>query len=107
MLPRLILIFVFLTLIVLAVKKGFSPTGEIIERVPGYPEPVALKKMEPVSEEEFLNNLPSASDYAFSMNPVEAPKEELKIKPIVRKNKLVKNKTAKRTVAAKLKIVKR
>ncbi|NBT59129.1 hypothetical protein EBT16_10135 [bacterium] len=90
MLPRLVLIFVFFVLIVLAVKKGLAPKEEVIQRVPGYPAPVALKKFVPLSNEEFLKNLPSAADYALSMSA----------SPEVRSEK----KPAKRTVAMKLKM---
>lgn len=99
MLPRVILIFVFLALIVLAVRKGFSPTREIVQAVPGYPAPVALKKFEPVSDDDFLKNLPLAADYAFSMNV----EDESKPKPVQKK----KVKAAKRAVAAKSKSMKR
>lgn len=99
MLPRLVLIFVFLVLIALAVKKGLSPTGEIVERVSGYPAPVALKKAESVSDEEFLKNLPSAADYALASNSPEQPAEtKAEVQPVKRKFKI-----AKRTVATKMK----
>ncbi|NBX76519.1 MAG: hypothetical protein EBQ92_08185 [Proteobacteria bacterium] len=104
MLPRVILIFVFLVLIILAVKKGQNPHNEIVESVPGYPAPVALKKAEPVSDDEFIKNLPSAADYAFSFDS-EKPIDEVKAKPA----KLAKRKMklAKRTFSAKAKVVKR
>jgi hypothetical protein len=104
MLPRVILIFVFLGLIALAVKRGMSPSREIVQQVPGYPAPVAMKKMNLVSDEEFLQNLPSADDYAFSFDS-EKVFDEVKAKPV----KLTKRKIklAKRTFATKTKFVKR
>ena len=104
MLPRVLLIFVFLVLIVLAVKRGVSPSREIVQQVPGYPAPVALEKMNSVSDEEFLRNLPSASDYAFSFDSEKAF-NEVKAKPVTvakRKVKLVK-----RPFITKTKFVKR
>lgn len=104
MLPRVLLIFVFLVLIVLAAKRGMSPSREIVQQVPGYPTPVALKKMNSVSDEEFLRNLPSAGDYAFSFDS-EKVLHEVKPKPVTvgkRKIKLVK-----RTFITKTKFVKR
>ncbi len=105
MLPRLILLFVFFALIVLAVKKGFGPREEAIQRIPGYPEPVALKKYVPQSDSEYLKNLPSALDYAYSFKVSErqdqrAPKPSYF--PAKRKTKITK-----RSVAAKIKLVKR
>jgi len=100
MLPRVILIFVFLVLIVLAVKKGMNPAREIVEQVPGYPAPIALKKVNSISDEEFLKSLPSADDYSFSMNASNSV-EEVKEKPVkVAKRKI---KVTKRTVATKTK----
>jgi hypothetical protein len=104
MLPRVILIFVFLVLIVLAVKRGMSPSREIVQQVPGYPAPVAIKKMKPVSDKEFLKNLPSAADYAFSFDS-ERVLEEVKAKPVKMVQRKIK--LAKRAVAAKTKFVKR
>lgn len=62
---RLVLIFVLLTLIGLALKKGLTSQSNFPQRVPGYPEPVALKKFVPNSDEEFLANLPSAREYGL------------------------------------------
>lgn len=63
--PRLVLIFVLLALIGLALKKGLTSPSHFPQRVPGYPEPVALKKIVPSSDEEFLANLPSAREYGI------------------------------------------
>lgn len=62
---RLVLIFVLLALIGLALKKGLTSQTNFPQRVPGYPEPVALKKFVPSSDEEFLANLPSAREYGL------------------------------------------
>lgn len=102
MLPRLLLIFVFFVLIILAVKKGLSPQKEVIHRVPGYPAPVALKKADSISNEEFLKSLPLASDYAFSMAPIDTKIPVIKVKSEKRKMKITK-----RTVATKMKLRKR
>lgn len=105
MLPRLILFFVFFALIVLAVKKGLGPREEMIERVPGYPEPVAIKKYVPESDADFLKNLPSALDYVSSFNiPEIQPQPISKPSLSVVKRKV---KSAKRSVATKNKFMKR
>lgn len=94
MVARLVFIFSVITLIVLAVKKGMSPNSEPIQRVPGYPEPVALKTFKPISDAEYLAKLPSARDYALSFSSApELPIQQVQApKPV------------KRTVAAKKRI---
>lgn len=98
MLARLILVFILVSLVVLAVKKSLNPAEEVIQRVPGYPEPVALIKKAPVTDEEFMKNLPSAKDYAFSFS---APEREMMGPP--QPQKVEKKKFAKRSVATKSK----
>jgi len=107
MLPRLILLFVFFALIILAVKKGFGPQEETIQRVPGYPEPIALKKFVPESDAQYLKNRPSAADYAYSFSPRAFEKEAL---PSAKKSKALvvrlRGKSAKRSVATKIRLMK-
>lgn len=74
MISRLVFVFFFFALVVLAVKKTFSSEPLIIEAVPGYPAPVALHKAGPQSDAEFLDKLPSALDYAQAF---ETPREAL------------------------------
>ena len=98
MLARMILAFIFLSLVALAVKKGLSPNEEVIHRVPGYPEPVALMKTAPISDEDFLKTLPSAKDYALT---VAAPEREVMGPPMPKLTQI--KKLAKRSVATKSK----
>ena len=98
MLARLIFIFSLVTLIFLAVKKGFSPSEEVFQRAPGYPEPVALNQVKTVSDAEYLASLPSAKDYALAFSE---PLQEIIPKQEITPKKLVK---PKRTVATKNKI---
>lgn len=90
MVARLIFIFSLVTLIALALKKGFSPSQETTDRVPGYPAPVSLNHFKSVSDAEYLAKLPSAKDYALSFAPSSDPAPQIKMP-----------KPAKRTVATK------
>lgn len=87
MISRLILAFFFLALIVLAVKKTFSPQSFIIEPVPGYAAPVALNKATPQSDEEFLAELPSVADYVQSFDAPPATPEQSQQRELARKTK--------------------
>jgi len=81
MISRLVFVFFFFALVVLAVKKTFSSEPLIIEAVPGYSAPVALHKAGPQSDAEFLDKLPSALDYAQAFEtPREAP-QTIEVKP--------------------------
>ncbi|NBV50900.1 hypothetical protein EBR78_06745 [bacterium] len=94
--PRLVLIFVLLALIGLALKKGLTSQAHIPQRVPGYPEPVALKKFVPSSDEEFLANLPSAREYGLqaAANSEERSTEVMGPFPKVLSKKIVNRKVS-------------
>jgi len=81
MISRLVFVFFFFALVVLAVKKTFSSEPLIIEAVPGYSAPVALQKANLESDAEFLNKLPSAIDYAQSFETSRQVPQTLEVKP--------------------------
>ena len=105
MLPRLIFIFAFVSLLVLALKKGLHQENVQIQPVPGYPSPVALKTVESISDEEFLKNI-SALEYAKAFSPEKTNAEVMGPEPHKAVTPVLVAKKAKRSVATKIKFKK-